>query len=140
MTPIVLWMYGLLVVSSLIMVLAWGNAAQKLARDRASSFPALVWCKPFMIAGGLTVHAVFMAAASGYRAFDIMANELPVLGSEAAVQVIVMSGLGISKIMFVWAGSIEEHPRHVRWTWYAYLYFLMLWGLTVWSWAIGWEL
>lgn len=138
MTPIVLWLYGLLVVSSLIMVLAWGDAAQGLARQRGGTWWSLIWCKPFVIAGGLTMHAIFMALASGYRAYDIMANELPVLGSEAAVQVIVMVGLGISKIMFVWAGSIEEEPRYVRWPWYAFLYFLLLWGLFCWAWAIGW--
>lgn len=139
MTPIVLWMYGILVLSSLIMMVAWGGAARALAQERGGTILALRWCKPFMIAGGLTIHAIFMAAASGYRAFDIVANAVDVLGSEAAVQVTVLAGLGVSKIAFVWAGSIEEDARHIRWPWWAFLYVLVLWAFVCWAWAIGWS-
>ena len=87
MTAFVLWLYGFLVIASLIMVLSWGNAARQLASEHGGTWIELAWCKAFMIAAGLTIHAVAMAGACAYRAYDVLFNSRIELGSEAAVQI-----------------------------------------------------
>jgi len=137
MTTIVLWMYGALVASSVIMLFSWGGAARQIARGVPVS--RMRWNKALMVASGLTIHAAFMAAACGYRAFDIMANAIAVMGSEAALQVAVLAGLVLSKVMFVWAGAIDEDLLAVRWTWWAFLYAMAAWAAACWAWALGWR-
>ena len=135
MIAFVLWLFGVLVISSLIMVAAWGDAARRLLRELGGSPAELIWCKPFVIAAGLTVHASSMALACGYRAFDLLAHDRVDLGSYADFQVAVLLGLATSKVMFVWAGSTDERRRQARWPWWAFLYALILWGLFCLGWA-----
>lgn len=136
MIAFVLWLFGLLVISSLIMLLAWGDAARQLWRELDRQPRQLVWCKPFVIAAGLTVHASAMALACGYRAFDLLVHARFDLGSEAGFQVFVLTGLALSKVMFVWAGSSDERTREARWPWWAFLYALILWALFCLAWAV----
>ena len=136
MTATVLWLYGVLVTASLVMLLAWSRAARDLAAEFDEPWHALRWCRAFVIAVGLTVHASFMAAACGYRAFDVLAHQRVELGSEASLQIMLLVGLAASKVSFVWAGSIDERHHHVRWPWWAFLYAMVVWALACWTWAV----
>lgn len=141
MTAFVLWLYGLLVAASAIMFIAWGKAAIDLRREHPLPLMALRWCRPLVIASSLTLHAAAMVIACGYRAYDIVANLLPVTGSEASVLAAVLAALGVSKMGFVWAGAIEEAPDavtrryRVRWPWWAFLYVISLWAIVCFWWA-----
>lgn len=135
MIPVALWLYGLIVGASLFMLLSWGDAARQLAGEFGGPAIALRWCKAFVIAAGLTIHASFMAAACGYRAFDIVVHGTAPMGSDASYQIAMLIGLGLSKVAFVWAGSIQEQPRHIRWPWWGFVYAMLLWAVACWAWA-----
>lgn len=130
-----LWLYGFICLASIIMVLAWGHAAIAIGHNR--HWVDLRWSKPFIIAGGLTIHALAMAAACAYRAYDLLAHSLVELGSAMWLQVLFLATLGFSKAMFVWAGSLRETTRALRWPWWVFLALVGVWGIYCISWGQG---
>lgn len=136
MTAILLWLFGVLTIASAIMFVAWGRAAGDLRRGFDRPWWKLIWCKAYMLAAALTLHAGVMVSSAGYRAHDLMRG-FEVAGSDADFLALNLSGLAVSKFAFVWAGSIDEAVEHVRWPWWAFLYSLILWALFCATWTAG---
>lgn len=126
MNALALFLYGAIAISSAIMVVAWGKAAKDVAEDVPPG--ELKWCKAYVIAAALTLHAVAMTGACGYRVYDLLFNGLAEVGTQAWVLIVLLLMLSGSKLGFVWASAISEDERRARWPWWAYLYCLTLWG------------
>jgi hypothetical protein len=131
MTAIGLWLYGVLAFSSVIMIVGWGGTAVDMIKENTDGFIGLVWCKPVVIATGLTIQSTAFAFACGYRSYDIVWNHIVVFGSEVAIQLGILMTFGFSKMLFVWAASIIPGKRSPRWYWWAYLYLMSVWGVAV---------
>lgn len=136
MTALLLWLFGTLTIASLIMVVTWGKAAREIRAEFRQPLARLVWCKPYVIAAALTLHALMMATSSAYRASDLMRG-VAVAGSDANFLALNLSGLAISKAGFVWSGALDDEHQRVRWPWWGFLYALIVWALFCATWTAG---